>query len=361
MEPMTSIFSVIVDYLWLDATGKSRSKSRTLWMPIPKLASQIPIWNFDGSSTGQASTNCSEVVLVPVKIVPDPFRRDFPNSTCVIALCECLDNDMNPLTTNTRSTALEIFTQTSEHKPMYGLEQEYVLLCDNGTRILGWPRDVRQQPHAQGKYFCGVGFSEANVLRYVMEEHYKACLYAGLCISGTNIEVLLGQAEFQIGPVIGIDAADQMYIARYLLERIAEKHNMTVSYDPKPVLTVRPFDPRRRDWNGSGLHVNYSSIQMRTHGTEKYGLAYIHEAIEKLASTHKEHLKLYGDNSKRLTGMHETSSIEEFTWGVGDRTASVRIGFQTVKDECGYLEDRRPASDADVYVITSLVAKTIHM
>jgi glutamine synthetase len=178
-----------------------------------------------------------------------------------------------------------------------------------------------------------------------MDAHYRTCLYAGLRISGTNAEVMPGQWEFQIGPAIGIEGADHLWIARYLSGRVAEDFNISISFAPKLF----------SDWNGAGCHTNYSTKDMRE---GKGGMDYIDGMMKKLAAKHLLHLEFYGDNSRRLTGEHETSKKEVFSYGVGNRAASCRIPTSTIAEKKGYVEDRRPASDMDPYVVTSLIADT---
>merc|ERR1712167_465200 len=134
----------------------------------------------------------------------------------------------------------------------------------------------------------------------LVTQDHKACLYAGLLISGSNAEVMPGQWEFQIGPCTGIQVGDHMTMARYLLGRIAEEHGLVVSFDPKIF----------REWNGSGAHTNFPTKTMRA-GTK--GMKYIDDMMAKFSAKHQLHISLYGaGNEKRLTGEHETSSCDTF-------------------------------------------------
>jgi len=211
-------------------------------------------------------------------------------------LAETYNNDGIPNHTNHRHHAAKVMELAKESKPWFGLEQEYTLFGQD-DRPLGWP--VGGFPGPQGPYYCGAGTGKV-VARDLIEAHYRACLYAGVNISGINAEVMPSQWEFQVGPCEGIEMGDHLWIARYLLVRIAEMWSVKVSFHPKPLATG--------DWNGAGCHSNYSTLAMR----EKGGMKHIEEAIEKLALRHAEHIAVYGeDNELRLTGKHETASIQQ--------------------------------------------------
>lgn len=142
-----------------------------------------------------------------------------------------------------------------------------------------------------------------------------------------------------------MDIGDHLWIARYLLQRVAEDFNVAVSFAPKLF----------KDWNGAGCHTNYSTLDMRE---GKGGMDYIEGMMKKFAEKHLLHLDVYGDNSQRLTGAHETSSRDEFSYGIGSRAASVRIPTSTAAAKKGYIEDRRPASEIDPYVVGSIICDT---
>ena len=332
---------IIAEYIWIGGTGIDvRSKSRTISKPVEH-PSELPKWNYDGSSTGQAPGEDSEVILYPQAIFKDPFR----GGNNILVICDAYTPAGEPIPTNKRHRAAEVFSnpRVIAEVPWFGIEQEYTLLQTNVNWPLGWP--VGGYPGPQGPYYCSAG-ADKSFGRDISDAHYKACLFAGINISGTNGEVMPGQWEYQVGPSVGIEAGDHIWASRYILERITEQAGVVLSLDPKPI---------EGDWNGAGCHTNYSTKSMREDG----GFEVIKKAILNLSLRHKEHISAYGEgNERRLTGKHETASINTFSWGVANRGCSIRVGRDTEKNGKGYLEDRRPASNMDPYVVTSLLAES---
>tara|TARA_B100000131_G_scaffold122517_2_gene119604 strand:+ start:4358 stop:5383 length:1026 start_codon:yes stop_codon:yes gene_type:complete len=334
----------IAEYIWLDGSkpeAKVRNKVKVIpgdfrqreFPFVPNMQDNIPLWGFDGSSTQQASGDNSDCVLKPVRVYRDVTRHNG-----ILVLCEVMNVDMTPHESNHRDTLSRNVLNTKHEEPWFGIEQEYTLY--SGTKPLGWPEEG--EPAPQGDYYCGRNSGEG-----VMQDHLEACLGAGVGITGTNAEVMLGQWEYQVGTSDPLRVADDLWIARWLMEKVASSNGCTVSLHPKP---------ESGDWNGAGAHTNFSTKAMR----DKDGDLVIHKAIKKLEEKHHEHIDVYGaDNDKRLTGKHETCDINTFKWGVSDRGASVRIPWQVSQDGKGYLEDRRPSANCDPYIVCNKLLETI--
>jgi glutamine synthetase len=247
---------------------------------------------------------------------------------------------MQPHETNTRRKCAEVAAKYADQEPIFGIEQEYTFFKDG--RPYGFP--FGGFPAPQGGYYCGVGADEVYG-RDVVEAHLDACLQAGLHLSGINAEVMPGQWEFQVGPVAAPQVADELWIARWLLYRIAEDFDVSATLDPKPV---------KGDWNGAGAHTNFSTNAMRN------GYDAIIKACESLAPKRAEHVALYGHGIEdRLTGSHETAPYTEYSYGVSNRGASVRIPWQVEVDQKGYIEDRRPNANCDPYDVCYIMIDTI--
>jgi glutamine synthetase len=273
-------------------------------------------------------------LLKPVAIYPDPVRRNG-----WLIMTEVLNADGSAHESNGRATI-----DDDDDDFWFGFEQEYFLWDPETNLPLGFPKD--QTP--QGQFYCSVG-GKNTFGREVMDRHLDICLDAGINVEGTNAEVASGQWEFQTFAKGAAKAGDEMWVARYLLERLAEEYGLGIEYHPKPLGDT--------DWNGSGMHANFSNTTLRTCGSKE-----TYETIcEAFRPVVKEHIDVYGAyNDQRLTGDHETQSINEFSYGVSDRGASIRIPIMTVeKGWKGWLEDRRPASNGDPYKIAARIIKTV--
>eukprot|EP00927_Polykrikos_kofoidii_P048980 TRINITY_DN43133_c0_g1_i1.p1 TRINITY_DN43133_c0_g1~~TRINITY_DN43133_c0_g1_i1.p1 ORF type:complete len:522 (-),score=69.16 TRINITY_DN43133_c0_g1_i1:197-1762(-) len=339
---------VRVEYVWIDedyiddgytAPRGLCSKSMTLDKSV-KSVDDLPIWSYSGF-------NDDDVMLVPRRIYRDPFR---PGDNFLVMADTFLEAPAGssqkygePTAFNSRFACDAVMTKAAQEDPWFGLEQEYFLLdCENGWP-LGWP--VGGYPGEHDAYYLAVGARKAPG-RDVVEAHYAACLYAGVKISGVNGEVAPAQWEFQVGPCEGISAGDHLWMARYLLQRVCEEFHVDVTFDPKPV----------PGWAGIGLHTNYSTVSTRT---KPGGMMAMESHIERLRAKHSEHMLVYGEgNELRLTGVDCVTSIDTFSHGVGRRDCSIRITRNVANQDCGYYEDRRPAANADPYLVTKMVVAT---
>jgi glutamine synthetase len=361
--------SVKLEYIWLDGSEPQqlRSKTKIVEKSDTLLAKDYSMWSFDGSSTLQAESGRgknTDCLLKPVFITKDPFRG-YPHR---LVFCEVLNPDGTPHITNHRYKLEEKMNQLGlletidkNEQPWFGWEQEYTLTHKTGNPFvegeglpLGFTKDILHpgigtslNPRPQGDYYCGIG-ADTVIGRNIVEEHMDMCIEVGLDISGINAEVLLGQWEYQIGPVTSLNGSDQLWVSRYLLQRVAEKYDTNVSLHPKPL---------KGDWNGTGCHVNFSTKEMREEG----GLDIIKETMPKLERFQKEHIEIYGlFNEERLTGQHETSSINDFSYGFSTRDTSIRIPAQAIIEKKGYFEDRRPASNCDPYLVSERMLETVY-
>jgi len=338
---------VQAEYVWLDSgyscDGKNFdlcSKSLTL-EKMPASLADLPVWAYSGEDD-------TDVQLVPRKIYKDPFRR----GGSILVWADTF-HPPEPGTSqaygertafNTRVGCAKLMEAADKEgeDPWFGIEQEYYLLDAKTRWPLGWPKN--SFPGPQGAYYCSTGASKAPG-RQIVEAHYRACLYAGVKLGGVNSEVAPGQWEFQVGPCSGVDAGDDLWMARYILQRVCELFQVDVTFDPKPI----------KGWAGIGCHTNYSTAPTR----EPDGLEVIKRHCEKLRVRHTDHVKLYGGgNHRRLTGKDSTMHIDDFSWGVGDRDAAIRIPVRVASQGYGYYEDRRPAANMDPYLVTGLLVET---
>ena len=327
-----------LEYIWLDGSEPTQClRSKTMVRnDFGGTVEECPVWSFDGSSTNQATGDDSDCLLKPVAIYPDPDR-----ASAYLVMCEVLNADGTPHPTNGRATILD-----EDEDFWFGFEQEYFLWDPKTDLPPGFPKGGYPAP--QGPYYCSVGARNA-FGRELIEEHIDICLEAGLNVEGINAEVAPGQWEFQIFAKGAKKAGDEIWVARYLLERTAESYGLAIDYEPKPL-------GKFADWNGSGMHANFSNGAMRDLGDESI----FTKICEEFGKHIDRHMSVYGaNNDQRLTGLHETQSIDEFSYGVSDRGASIRIPIGTVQDGWkGRLEDRRTASNADPYKVAAAIIKT---
>jgi glutamine synthetase len=333
---------VKLEYVWIDGYKPEpnlRSKVKIVDYESIKDAVQVgklPVWNFDGSSTNQADTGNSDRLLNPVRIYT---RYDFPlKNNTVYVLCEVLNPDGTPHDTNKRAELNE-----EQEDLWFGFEQEYFIREEINGTILGHKRNILK---GQGEYYCGVGHNVVG--RDFVEEHLDMCLEYGINITGTNAEVALGQWEYQVFSKGKLKGGDDLWMSRYLLYKISEKYGYHIDIHPKPLT--------HGEWNGSGLHTNFSDDRMRNEG----GYKFFESIFNSFGSRHENHIKAYGSNNNlRLTGEYETQSIDKFSWGVSDRGASIRVPQETAKEWKGYVEDRRPGSNADPYKIIKEIVTSL--
>ncbi len=341
----------LAEYIWLDGavpTRYMRSKARVVNVGKNPRPEDFPEWSFDGSSTNQAQGHDSDCFLRPAYVINDPIRGEGN----WLVMCEVYNPDNEtPHASNSRAQLREVLAAgAAKQDPWCGFEQEYTFF--NGRQPLGWPEYGFPRP--QGPFYCGVGADEV-FGRDIVEAHTRLCMQTPLMYYGHNAEVMPGQWEFQIGyrgdPKEGsgaLEMADQTWLGRWLLCRVAEDFGVTVSFDNKPV---------KGDWNGAGMHTNFSTKDTRDPAK---GRAAIDAALQALSRKHQEHIALYGAGlGERLTGRHETCDINTFRAGAGDRGSSIRIPQPVAKKGYGYFEDRRPGANADPYLVAARLCATV--
>jgi glutamine synthetase len=371
--------SSVLEYIWYDSNGDFRSKNRVLFVNKINSLTEIPKWNFDASSTNQLiidkTENNTEIILVPCAFYKSPFKRNMGGNSYIV-LCELYDIDGKPHPENRRFEAEKIFSKYECHNPWYGYEQEYFITDMNSIAINTinpntttvddkyikpeytkpeytkpeykdiFNKNLNNESLVQGQFYCGNGTKNI-IHRQFIDEHMEYCIYAGLKMCGTNAEVAPGQWEFQIGPVEGIKSCDQLWVARFILVRLSEKYGYNIDFHPKIF----------KKYNGSGCHTNFSTIETR----EKGGYDVIIKSMPKFEENHKNHMKVYGKfNDLRLTGIHETAHINDFSYGIGTRHTSIRIGNDVKLNNEGYFEDRRPASNMEPYDVASIILQTFY-
>ena len=141
---------MLIEYIWLDGYGNPRSKTKVTYQKKPEKIEdvEIPLWNYDGSSTGQAEGSHSEIILKPQSVFPDPFRA----GDSLMVLCDTYNPDMTPHSSNTRHAAMEKFARWPKAESMFGLEQEFFIM--KGDKLLAesvHDKDLEKM-NSQGQY-----------------------------------------------------------------------------------------------------------------------------------------------------------------------------------------------------------------
>ena len=323
---------ITVEYIWLDGdTEMPQLRSKTRVFSEKHALSELPNWSFDGGSTNQGELKDSDRVLKPVRLYKNPFSEGN-----YMTLCEVMNPDGSPHESNMRHLLAE---QLKDESVLFGFEQEYTL-TDPGMNPLLPEENIKQGP-----FYCGVGSGRV-IGRKIAEEHLENCEKAGIQLFGINAEVMVSQWEYQTNPADALRDSDDLWMSRYIIERGTEQYNMRISYHPKIYKSL----------NGAGCHVNVSTAETRESFDDKIQ----NKIMKKLKKSHIEHINVYGvGNDLRLTGECETSDYDKFTWGIGDRSASVRIPAHVADAEKGYFEDRRPAATCDPYLVTSKLLETV--
>jgi len=313
----------IVEYVWQDAEGEIRGKTRILDKEF--VGKPIPKWRFDGGSTGQATVDKSDCILNPVRV----YTGD---NVYPVVLCEVLDSNGDPHPTNNRKS-LQYSFQTDREDTWVGVEQEFTI-----SHFAGGPFSPHLNSSKQGNSYC----FPTNLAENLVRTHMDLCLVYGIKYAGFNSEVTYGQWEYQIGPDDPVRVADDLVVSRYFLRRVFAYNNIAVTLHPKPF----------EDYNGAGCHINISTRGTRSGEDSLMNLA------ERFEEFHFEHMEAYGEhNELRMTGKHETSDYDEFSIGVGSRNTSIRIPDG---DDGVYIEDRRPAANVDPYSAFHEILSTVN-
>jgi len=340
----------VLEYIWLDGYDTKNIRSKIKIVDSSEIngldPESYPEWGFDGSSTQQAPGKNSDVILKPVRCVHNPIPEMFGSSEfeSIIVLCDLLTPDRKPHESSHRAELEIVAEKYKKHKTWFAFEQEYTMYDQKTEKPYNWPSSGFPSP--QGKYYCGVG-SDVAWGREISNKHLEACLRANISIAGTNAEVMPSQWEYQTGPLEALEAADTLWISRFLINRIAEEYNVVIMLDPKPI---------KGDWNGAGCHTNFSTIEMRENCPEEDWT----RICKSIGNRMNEHIDVYGnENHERLTGDHETCNIEEFSYGISDRGASIRIPPSMVENGKGYLEDRRPAANINPYTVCKVLLESV--
>ncbi|CAL8465723.1 g5259 [Coccomyxa elongata] len=346
---------VMAEYIWLGGSGSDLRSATKVLSFKPSSPADVPLWTSDGTATGQEDGPCSVVYLKARSIHPDPLR----GGDHILVLCDTFQApsveadvgspELHPHPTNNRAPCDRVMRTAAASQPVFSCNQQFTLLNPQTCWPIGWPERATGAASSSQSY-CGTGTGVA-VGREFAEAHMRSCLHAGLRISGSRPDSIPGQWSYTVGPCRGIELGDHLWLSRYLLLRLSEQFKVIASTDPKPV---------PGDWSGNGAAIKYSTRETREEGK---GWFVIQEHLKRLQQTHMQHMVAYGvGNAKRWGGpgckAQPSSSVLDFTVGMENRSASVRIPHSVLLQKRGWYEDRRPASNMDPYLVTMLLVCT---
>ena len=335
---------IIAEYIWLDSSENYRSKTKIFSLDSGEwwTLSNYPIWNYDGSSTNDIPTNdkgATECLLYPLAIYDDPFNINTDTKTYMLVLCNNTyiidDHEFN---VHCQMENLDLIKNKLDSETyLLGFEQEFFMINPNTSRPFGV---TEPQSIKQGPYYCGTGIFNSYQRPFLQDTREKL-LDAGIELTGFNYEVAPSQAEFQVCDY-GIEAAYQLLILRYILERNGELFNIHISFSN----VVYRYD----NINNSGCHVNISNLNMRNDNGIEEIINKINELGDKTPTNEIDFNFIFGNNNtERLTGQLETSNWKIFDWGIGTRHSSIRVPVLTNKEHKGYFEDRRPGANVNPF------------
>jgi glutamine synthetase len=316
---------IIADYVWIDSGNDLRYKTKILPNGDYSIAN-IPEWSFDGMYTKQATNQNPILVLKPVQLYKNPFYSGYT------VLCEVHVRDdlgERPHPSNSRLVFLDKSVHLDYIQPQYKLTIEFYINVQDVQDSKETSRDSLIKNYA--------GFNVR--FRNLIDTHLEYCLQAGIDISSTFHVGGTDQWSFSVGPTFGIKAIDDLVIGKYILKRLAERLGVGISFHPCPL---------GKDNRGSACLISYSTMQTRFPG----GYNEIQRIINKLKLEHSSFISICGeDTHKRLTGEDGTSTISNFSHGVGTTNTSIRIPYNTFRNKRGCFEDRRPSANADLYKV----------
>eukprot|EP00803_Ostreobium_quekettii_P001914 evm.model.scf_457.6 EVM.evm.TU.scf_457.6 scf_457:81370-85790(+) len=340
---------VLAEYVWLGGTGTDiRSKTRVL-DGKPEALDAVPAWSFDGSSTGQADETDFEVMLRPQAMFPDPLR----GGDHLVVLCDTYHHPQEPNTplrahnTNNRSPCEAVMRLAAASEPIFSCFQEYTLINPAANWIINC--GVGTVPVEGRPNYCGSGGGIV-AGREVCEAHVRACLHAGIPISGASATSTPGQWCYSLGPCAGLSLADSLWVSRHLLLRVAEAFGLAPSFEPEPIPGLR---------RPLSCHVEFSTLETRSPAS---GLAAIEAQVGRLRACHVKHLIAYGRGYlQRLAapgGGHLRQRSQEFSCSFGSKLSSIMIPHDVRISKAGHYLDQRPASNMDPYLVTALLVSS---